>query len=77
MTTKPWMAAYSPCSGAISEGAGFDISITSLAEKATIKRGKTGDITWKAKMILTLRPGVRAGKPVKVTLSEKLVGRLE
>ena len=52
-------------------------SLTSLAGKEKIKIKKTGDITVKAKTSMTFRPGPKAGKPLKVKLSEKLDGQLQ
>ncbi len=52
-------------------------SVTSLVGKGKIKIQKTGDITLKVKSRMTLRPGPKEGKPIKVKLSEKLVGLLQ
>jgi hypothetical protein len=61
----------------VSNGAGMEISVTSIVGKEKITLQKTGDITLKAKSRMTLRPGPKEGKPVKVKLSEKLVGLLQ
>ena len=52
------------------------VSLTSLVGKEKITIKKTGDITVKAKTSMTFRPGPKEGKPLKVKLSEKLVGLL-
>ena len=60
----------------LSDAVGMAISVTSLVEKAAIKRTASGDITVKAKFAITLRPGPMAGKALKLKGSEKLVGLL-
>ncbi len=52
------------------------VSLTSIVGKEKITLQKTGDITVKAKTSMTFRPGPKEGKPLKVKLSEKLVGLL-
>ncbi len=56
--------------------AGMDIRVTSIVEKEKIKRAKTGDISVKAKVTFTFRPGLTERKPLKVTESVKLIGLL-
>lgn len=55
---------------------GFNLKVTSVVEKEKIKLTKTGDIRLKAKTTLTLRPGPKGSKPLKLTESFKLVGLL-
>ena len=61
----------------LSDALGIEISVTSLVEKKTIKRSKTGDLSIKAKETVTVRPTFQVKKALKVTLSVKLVGRLQ
>ena len=55
---------------------GLDLRVTSVVEKGTIKLTRTGDIRVKAKGFITLRPGPKPNKPLKIAASEKLVGLL-
>jgi hypothetical protein len=60
----------------VSDAAGMAISVTSLVGKERIRSTRTGDITVRANSTYTFRPGPREGRPLKVRLSEKLVGML-
>ena len=60
----------------LSDAAGRAVRVTSLGGKERIKLTKTGDIRWKGKVTITVRPGPKAGKPLKLTASLKLAGRL-
>lgn len=53
------------------------VSLTSFVGKEKITLQKTGDIKVKAKTSMTFRPGPKEGKPLKVKMSEKLVGLLQ
>jgi hypothetical protein len=61
----------------VSGAAGMTISVTSLVGKERITRTKTGDIKVRANSTITFRPGPREGRPLKVKMSEKLVGLLQ
>jgi hypothetical protein len=61
----------------VSDAAGMAISVTSLDEKDRIRSTRTGDITVRARSTITFRPGPREGRPLKVRISEKLVGVLQ
>ena len=60
----------------LSDAVGRAVRVTALVEKEKIKLTKTGDIRRKGKVTITVRPGPKAGKPLKVTASLKLAGRL-
>ena len=61
----------------VSDAAGMAISVTSLVGKDRIRSTRTGDITVRANSTITFRPGPREGRPLKVKISEKLVGVLQ
>jgi hypothetical protein len=61
----------------VSDAAGMAISVTSLIGKEKITRTRTGDITVRVKSTYTFRPGPREGRPLKIKMSEKLVGTLQ
>jgi hypothetical protein len=61
----------------VSDAAGMEISVTSLVGKDRIRSTRTGDITVRANSSITFRPGPREGRPLKVKISEKLVGVLQ
>jgi len=61
----------------VSGAAGMAISVTSLVGKDRIRSTRTGDITVRANSTFTFRPGPKEGRPLKVKMSEKLVGLLQ
>jgi hypothetical protein len=61
----------------VSDAAGMAISVTSLVERDRIRSTRTGDITVRGNSTITFRPGPKEGRPLKVRMSEKLVGLLQ
>ena len=55
---------------------GFAVSVTSLKQKQKMTIGKSGDLKGTGMMALTLRPGLKGNKPLKVTLKLKHLGVL-
>ena len=60
----------------VSDAAGFDVQVTSIVDKETIRRAKTGDIRVIARVTFLFRPGPTGRRPLKITEFVKLVGVL-